>query len=238
MLWTPASVGSDWVNREATFGRQSGKLVSVMLETADMPINFINTNYLNLMPWNEGHYDGEWQRLVNELQACIDGRGRDLAHRPGPEHLEISSVRVSDEGVMEVIVRNLTADPVVIDELAVEILADHGRWAGVLEVSTTYELDIDDLRIGESRALPIAFEVESRRAERFEIDLKTGRILDFRLTVSYNRGRTVAVNSSTMDEWLRCHRRLTGRGLSQQLGESDFAVVSWSVVGTILCAPR
>lgn len=200
VVWTPESVDSEWVRSEATKAKTLGTLVPVMVEPATMPVAFINTSYHDLTDWSKGHYDAKWRRFVGELQIRIGNPGPSKPMGV-PDELEIAWVRMSavNEGVLEVAVRNLSAGPLIIDALTVHVEAEEAGWLGVLESAATYKLPIHDLAVGQFRTLPIAFEVESHRAELFEISLQTGRILDLRLSISYNRGREVSITTSTMD---------------------------------------
>ena len=75
VLWSTASVKSDWVISEATAAKNAQKLVSVKIEPCKTPTYFTTTNNIDLFNSNFSDYDEPWLRVV--------GRIGKLADRPG-----------------------------------------------------------------------------------------------------------------------------------------------------------
>lgn len=70
VLWSTASVASDWVRSEAAEGRRRGILVPALIETVDPPLAFRLLNAADLTGWVGGGSPAELTRLmerVNEL---------------------------------------------------------------------------------------------------------------------------------------------------------------------------
>ncbi len=52
VLWTPASVASDWVKHEAAVAKSKGTLVPVLLESCDIPAAFAHVHATSLLEWH------------------------------------------------------------------------------------------------------------------------------------------------------------------------------------------
>ena len=76
VLWTPASVKSDWVKEEASRAARRGVLVPALLEEAEAPLGFGRIEAAELSGWR-GETDNE------ELQAFL-AAVRELAGRESP----------------------------------------------------------------------------------------------------------------------------------------------------------
>lgn len=69
VLWTPRSVGSDWVRSEAHYAQDHGKLVPVMIERCELPIAFMLRQAVDL---STGVFDAsnpQWQRLLGWIEG-------------------------------------------------------------------------------------------------------------------------------------------------------------------------
>jgi len=64
VLWSPRSVASDWVRREAHYGQDRGKLVPVIVETCTIPIAFSLNQTVNLAGWNGDRQNRQWRKLL------------------------------------------------------------------------------------------------------------------------------------------------------------------------------
>jgi formylglycine-generating enzyme required for sulfatase activity len=64
VLWTPLSVSSEWVRREAHYGQDRGKLVPVLVESCTVPIAFSLNQTVNLVNWNGDRADRQWRKLL------------------------------------------------------------------------------------------------------------------------------------------------------------------------------
>lgn len=72
VLWTRASVASEWVLEEADSGRQRGILCPVRLEPVDQPIGFGSTQACDLSRWKGDRHDPQWRHFVASLSAILD----------------------------------------------------------------------------------------------------------------------------------------------------------------------
>jgi len=64
VLWTPRSVGSEWVRTEAHYAQDRGKLVPVMLENCGIPLAFMLRQTVRLTEWQGARDDREWRKLL------------------------------------------------------------------------------------------------------------------------------------------------------------------------------
>ena len=72
VLWTPASVESDWVRREAEFAVQQSKLVPVIAERVEIPTPFDRFNTADLSDWHAGKSQTAFQRLARSIRYLVD----------------------------------------------------------------------------------------------------------------------------------------------------------------------
>jgi len=66
VLWTKASVASEWVRNEASYAVE--KLVPARFETVDLPIAFHRLQTADLAGWSGGSDHPEWQRLLSWIE--------------------------------------------------------------------------------------------------------------------------------------------------------------------------
>ena len=64
VLWTPRSVGSEWVRTEAHYGQDRGKLIPVMMEECSIPIAFMLRQTVSLKDWHGDRSDRSWRKLL------------------------------------------------------------------------------------------------------------------------------------------------------------------------------
>ena len=84
VLWSEASVQSDWVHDEANEGRQRGILVPVMLDDIRPPMGFRSLQMASLVGWPESR--GEFDAVLAGIRECLGvqsseekaGAGKDL----------------------------------------------------------------------------------------------------------------------------------------------------------------
>jgi TolB-like protein len=74
VVWSQASVGSDWVLDEAAKGRDLRKLVPVSLDGVEPPMGFRRYHSIDLAGWDGGTQSPEVQAIVRGVLA-LDGRG-------------------------------------------------------------------------------------------------------------------------------------------------------------------
>jgi TIR domain/MacB-like periplasmic core domain len=69
VLWSRASVQSDWVIDEAEEARIGGRLVPAVLEAAKPPHGFRGLQTANLVSWTSGTADAEFDLLIGGIEA-------------------------------------------------------------------------------------------------------------------------------------------------------------------------
>src|SRR6185503_12073932 len=75
VLWSLASVESEWVIDEAEEGKQNERLISVRLDDVELPLGFRQLQAATLVNWSGSVDDEVFQLLTRRLQALcpLDG---------------------------------------------------------------------------------------------------------------------------------------------------------------------
>ena len=71
VLWTRASVGSEWVRSEASEGKRRGILVPILLDEVDPPLAFRLLNSANLTTWEAGSSHPELDTLTERIADIL-----------------------------------------------------------------------------------------------------------------------------------------------------------------------
>jgi formylglycine-generating enzyme required for sulfatase activity len=64
VLWSPRSVASEWVRKEAHYAHDHKKLTPVMIETCQLPLAFTLTQTVDLSGWGGADDDRQWRKLL------------------------------------------------------------------------------------------------------------------------------------------------------------------------------
>jgi len=94
VLWSPDSVGSEWVKNEAAAGLQAEKLVPAMLAPVTLPLEFRRRQTADLSDWQGEAAHPGWRSLCEALQARQGHRpgqpvlAGEATLRPPPSHLQ------------------------------------------------------------------------------------------------------------------------------------------------------
>lgn len=67
VLWSAASIGSEWVKNEAAFAAQRGVLVPVLLDDVKVPLEFRRKQTADLIGWDGNPSHGGLQALIDAL---------------------------------------------------------------------------------------------------------------------------------------------------------------------------
>ena len=88
VLWSEASVRSDWVKEEAEMAKHDGKLIPVFLDPVSPPFGFARIEGADLSNWNGDLSHVEWENLVAAVRARIGTGEGDTA--PGVSRVAYS----------------------------------------------------------------------------------------------------------------------------------------------------
>lgn len=83
VLWSRASVGSEWVRDEATEGRDSGRLLPVALDESKAPLGFRQRQSIDMAGWSGRGHPPNFKPLLDALSVKLTGRS-DPANAVGP----------------------------------------------------------------------------------------------------------------------------------------------------------
>jgi hypothetical protein len=76
VLWSRHSVASDWVRAEAREGARRQILHPVQIDETTLPLEFRHLQTANLSSWRPGTPHSEFDRLLGDLAAAIEGTPR------------------------------------------------------------------------------------------------------------------------------------------------------------------
>jgi adenylate cyclase len=153
VLWSPASVASAWVQDEAAEGRDSGRLVPVILNSVKPPLGFRQLQCIDLSTWTD---DGR-SEPIDDLLAAIAKMAGDEAPEKTAEKAEAPApisicvlpfMNLSDDSEQEYFSDGITED--IITDLskisALEVVARNtaftfkGKVIDVKEVARTMDV--------------------------------------------------------------------------------------------------
>ena len=69
VLWSNASVSSQWVREEARLGRDAGKLIPAALDNASPPFGFGEVQAADLSAWDGTTEHSSWMRFLKAIQT-------------------------------------------------------------------------------------------------------------------------------------------------------------------------
>ena len=84
VLWSRASVGSEWVRSEATEAKRRGILVPVFLENVPAPLAFRLLSGADLSDWTYGTPHAEYDKLIERVAECLASPGPATEPRAAP----------------------------------------------------------------------------------------------------------------------------------------------------------
>jgi uncharacterized membrane protein YhaH (DUF805 family) len=73
VLWTAASVASQWVREEARMARDKGKLIPVLLDGTPPPFGFGEVQGADLSQWRGEQTNAAWARVLSAINAATGG---------------------------------------------------------------------------------------------------------------------------------------------------------------------
>lgn len=73
VLWSKQSVRSQWVKTEAGEAADRGVLVPVLIEEAELPLQFKHIQTANLVGWDEDEGHPEWQSVLEAVRKLTAG---------------------------------------------------------------------------------------------------------------------------------------------------------------------
>ncbi|MEE9286743.1 MAG: toll/interleukin-1 receptor domain-containing protein, partial [Gammaproteobacteria bacterium] len=89
VLWSKASVESDWVKEEADKGKERDRLVPVLIDDVEVPLGFGRLHTANLVHWRGGRTHDEFKELsrsvAQKLGGELDSRRMELVWPPGDD---------------------------------------------------------------------------------------------------------------------------------------------------------
>jgi hypothetical protein len=78
VIWSQASVTSEWVFNEASAARKRGILVPVLIDAVEPPLEFRHLQTARLVDWHGDARDPEWIGLLDAVRGLV-GQGEDAS---------------------------------------------------------------------------------------------------------------------------------------------------------------
>ncbi|HET9598957.1 MAG TPA: TIR domain-containing protein [Anaeromyxobacteraceae bacterium] len=85
VVWSKASIASEFVLEEASRAKRRGILVPVRIDPVDPPLGFGEINAADLCGWHPSRSSPEFEQLVQDLEAVLAQRPSAGAPAPRPE---------------------------------------------------------------------------------------------------------------------------------------------------------
>jgi len=101
VLWSAASVASEWVRSEASEGSRRGILVPVFLEAVDAPLKFRLLSSADLSDWQSGTPHPEFEKLTERIAEIVAQTGELKRERP-----PLAYPIIPDAGRVKPVIRN------------------------------------------------------------------------------------------------------------------------------------
>ncbi|MEO8410028.1 MAG: toll/interleukin-1 receptor domain-containing protein, partial [Propionivibrio sp.] len=86
VLWSAASVKSDWVKEEASEAARRKTLIPVLIDEVTIPLGFRRIQAAVLVYWKNDAPSEEFEQLVRDIAALIGDPGRSQAETRQPPH--------------------------------------------------------------------------------------------------------------------------------------------------------
>ncbi|HXV80690.1 MAG TPA: toll/interleukin-1 receptor domain-containing protein [Candidatus Binatia bacterium] len=76
VVWSPASIASNWVSEEADEAKRRGILVPVLLDLVEPPIGFRSIQAADLSDWEPGRTSPRFDKLLVDIRAILQATER------------------------------------------------------------------------------------------------------------------------------------------------------------------
>lgn len=130
ILWSEASIKSQWAKVEAEEGRKKGILVPILIEEVDIPLAFRNIQAANFIGWNNDLSSPDFVRLVKDIQLIIPiGEITKDSNKPPTIDFKtttpINTKNIDNEAKVEEIIELAEIDRNIIENREVNIKKAH-----------------------------------------------------------------------------------------------------------------
>jgi hypothetical protein len=71
VLWSPASVVSEWVKSEAGEAKRQGRLLPVIIRSTELPLEFRRLQTVDLTGWPKVSHERDFRRLLDSLRKAV-----------------------------------------------------------------------------------------------------------------------------------------------------------------------
>jgi hypothetical protein len=93
VIWSRASVASEWVFNEASAARKRDMLVPVLIDDVEPPLEFRHLQAARLVDWKGDPADAEWAGLLDAVRGLVQQAGDAPAARVGPAPVPVQHRR-------------------------------------------------------------------------------------------------------------------------------------------------
>lgn len=73
VVWSKASINSQWVKEESDDGKRRDILVPAMIDDVEIPLGFRMIQAADLRKWKNDYHDPQWVHLVTQIRLVVQG---------------------------------------------------------------------------------------------------------------------------------------------------------------------
>ena len=175
VLWSRASIASEYVRDEATVAKERGALVPALIDAVRPPLGFRQRQVVNLAAWNGDVHDPEYRSLIDAVARLVSPRVPP-GERPGdpprpipPERPDISPRAKGPLARVVAAIRGLSARSMLLAAAAIVVTLGVAWWSLDGPPRRTYrQIDVtvklgDWMIVGRSTGPPHSTGRSSRR---------------------------------------------------------------------------
>jgi hypothetical protein len=96
VVWTEASVNSDWVRIEANIGREREILAPILLDDVPIPLTFRYIHFASLVGWEGTPNSVQFAFLADRIEGILSQSGHPFPQAPVSEPITVSEGRALD----------------------------------------------------------------------------------------------------------------------------------------------
>lgn len=110
--------------------------------------------------------------------------------------LELTSLTMTENGELDVKVRNLGSSDALITKISVTLLETNYEpgmiTTGLLLPTAYYNIPLNNLKVGQTRSIDASHVVAPNKSDRFLVNLDTTKSMKIELTLTYNKNQKIS----------------------------------------------
>jgi hypothetical protein len=112
VLWSKASVASNWVKDEISDASERGTLIPALIDDVALPLGFRRLQAARIIGWPDKHDANEFEQLVQSVDRLVMKGASPAAPSPPPQHREVAvNVAVAGPSATHITATHVIAPP-------------------------------------------------------------------------------------------------------------------------------